>query len=56
MSSNKGFTNSVLGSVGFSSKGPVAGSFASSVQSHVYGGKVSSGSFFSGCQSKAMRK
>ena len=44
----------VLGLIGFSPLGPVAGSLAAVIQSCVYGGAVASGSIFAVLQSIAM--
>ena len=44
----------VLGAVGFSAAGPVAGSIAAGIQSAVYGGAVAKGSLFACAQSITM--
>jgi hypothetical protein len=46
--------SAILGSIGFSSIGPVAGSCAATFQSVVYGGAVKAGSGFSALQSLAI--
>lgn len=44
----------ILGVIGFAATGPVAGSLAAVIQSSVYGGAVTAGSWFAFAQSAAM--
>lgn len=45
---------SILGAIGFGVSGPVGGSIAAGLQSAIYGGAVTSGSWFAIAQSIAM--
>ena len=43
-----------LGIIGFAATGPVAGTLAAGIQSSVYGGAVTAGSWFAWAQATAM--
>jgi hypothetical protein len=49
-----GILVTILGAIGFAATGPVGGSIAALIQSAVYGGAVSAGSWFAIAQSIAM--